>query len=55
MTEYDRYDFAITLLDGVILVGALLLGAPLWALVLILFAAVTISVLRHAELRPRGR
>jgi hypothetical protein len=55
MTEFDRYDFALSLLDGAIVVGAFLFGAPLWALALIYFAGVTISVLRHAELRPRGR
>ena len=55
MTDFDRYDFALSLLDGVILVGAFLLGAPLWALALILFAGITISVLRHDELRPRRR
>jgi hypothetical protein len=55
MTEYDRYDFALTLLTGVIMVGALLLGAPIWALAPIFFTGVSISVLRHADLRPRGR
>ncbi len=55
MTDFDRYDFALSLLDGAILIGALLLGAPLWALALILFAGVTVSVLRHDELRPRKR
>jgi sterol desaturase/sphingolipid hydroxylase (fatty acid hydroxylase superfamily) len=54
MTELDRYDFALTLVAGLIMIGVLLLGAPFWALLLIAMVTVGISVLRHAELRPRG-
>jgi Flp pilus assembly protein TadB len=53
MTDYDRYDFAISMLVGLIMVGALLLGAPLWTLPLFLAIAVTISLYRHLPLPPR--
>ncbi len=55
MTDYDRYDFAISMLLGLIMVGALLLGAPLWTLPLLLAIAVTISLYRHLPLPPRRR
>jgi hypothetical protein len=53
MTDYDRYDFAISMLIGLVMVGALLLGAPLWILPLLLAIAVTISLYRHLDLPPR--
>ena len=34
---FDRYDFAMSLLMGALMAGALILGAPLWVLVLIMF------------------
>ena len=61
MTEFDRYDFALTLVAGVILVGILMLGGPIWALVPIMMITVFISVYRHTpeirpiKLRPRRR
>ncbi len=55
MTDYDRYDFAISMLVGLIMVGALLLGAPIWTVFLFLAVAVTISLYRHLPLPPRRR
>jgi hypothetical protein len=45
----DRYDIAIALLMGVIMDAALILGAPLWALVLIVFACCVIVFIRHFD------
>lgn len=45
----DRYDIAISLLMGVIADAALILGAPLWAIVLILFACCVIIFIRHFD------
>jgi hypothetical protein len=53
MTDYDRYDFAISMVVGLIMVGALLLGAPLWTLPLLLAIGVTITLYRHFDLPPR--
>jgi hypothetical protein len=61
MTELDRYDWAITAVVGAIIVGIVMLGGPIWALVPIMMINVSISVLRHTpEIRPfrirrRGR
>jgi len=46
---FDRYDAAICVLIGVILDAALIVGAPLWALVLILFACCLIIFIRHFD------
>jgi hypothetical protein len=50
----DRYDIAIGLLMGVFMDAALILGAPLWVLVLILFACCTVVFIRHFDelMRP---
>jgi hypothetical protein len=45
----DRYDIAIVLLTGVIMDAALILGAPLWALVLIMFICSVVVFVRHFE------
>lgn len=55
MNDFDRYDFVISLLMGVLMAGALVLGAPLWVLVLIGMVACTISLYRHLDLPPRRR
>jgi hypothetical protein len=55
MTDYDRYDFAISMLFGLIMVAALLMGAPLWIVPVLLAIAVTISLYRHLPLPPRRR
>ncbi len=53
MTELDRYDWMITLGACAIIVGILMLGGPIWALVPIMMINVSISVLRHTpEIRP---
>lgn len=46
---FDRYDFAMSLLMGVLMVGALALGAPLWAAVVIMFAGCTAGFIRHFD------
>jgi hypothetical protein len=45
----DRYDFLLGLLTGGAIAGALELGAPFWALVLILFVASVIGFIRHFD------
>jgi hypothetical protein len=55
MTDYDRYDFAISMLFGLLMVGSLLLGAPLWTLPLLLAISVTTTLYRHLDLPPRRR
>jgi hypothetical protein len=45
----DRYDIAIVLLTGVIMDAVLILGAPLWALVLIMFVCSVIVFIRHFD------
>jgi hypothetical protein len=55
MTDYDRYDFAISMLISLIMVGALVLGAPFWTAYLFLAVAVTITVYRHFGFLIRRR
>jgi hypothetical protein len=55
MNDFDRYDYVISVIGGLIMVGTLLLGAPLWALVLIGMVTCTISLYRHLPLPPRRR
>jgi hypothetical protein len=47
--SFDRYDFVMYLLCGAVWVGALVLGPPLWALVLILFALCVIVFIFHFD------
>ena len=47
--SFDRYDFVMYLLFGAVWVGALVLGAPLWALVLILFGGCVAGFIRHFD------
>ena len=51
---FDRYDFALSLLMGVLTVAALALGAPLWAVVAIMFAGCLADFIRHFDeiMRP---
>jgi hypothetical protein len=51
---FDRYDVAMYLLIGVLMAAALVLGAPLWAIVLIMFAGCTAGFVRHFDeiMRP---
>jgi hypothetical protein len=46
---FDRYDFAVSLLMGALMAGALVLGAPLWALVLIMFICCVVVFIRHFD------
>ncbi len=46
---FDRYDFAVSLLMGALMAGALVLGAPLWALVLIMFVCCVVIFIRHFD------
>ena len=61
MNVCDRYDVALGLAMGLIMVGILMLGGPIWALVPIMMVTVFSSVYRHTpEIRPlrtrrRGR
>jgi hypothetical protein len=55
MNDYDRYDFALSMLFGAIMVGVLLLGGPLWTVVPICMVCCTISLYRHLPLPPRRR
>ncbi len=45
----DRYDIAIALLTGVLMDAALILGAALWVIVLIMFACCVIVFIRHFD------
>jgi hypothetical protein len=46
---YDRYDFAISWVMAIVAVGALLLGAPLWAIVLICVTGCTAVFIHHFD------
>jgi hypothetical protein len=46
---FDRYDFIMYLLFAAVWVGALVVSAPLWALVLIMFAICIIVFIRHFD------
>jgi hypothetical protein len=46
---FDRYDAAMYLLVGVLMVAALALGAPLWAAMVIMFAGCTAGFIRHFD------
>jgi hypothetical protein len=44
---FDRYDFALSILFGLIMVGAILLGAGLGVVVAIMFVLSVIATIRH--------
>jgi hypothetical protein len=46
---YDRYDFLATLLIGALVVGALELGAPFWALALLTVVGCVGLFIRHFD------
>jgi hypothetical protein len=46
---FDRYDFVMCLVIGSIAGAALILGAPLWALVLIYASGGIIGFIRHFD------
>ncbi|MGA8363964.1 MAG: hypothetical protein WB709_05540 [Solirubrobacteraceae bacterium] len=46
---FDRYDFVMFLVIGLIGVGALILGAPLWVLIPIYAGGCIIGSIRHFD------
>jgi hypothetical protein len=44
---YDRYDFVLSWMMAIVAVGALVLGAPLWAIVLICVVGCTAVCVHH--------
>jgi hypothetical protein len=55
MNDFDRYDFILSMAMGLLMVGVLLLGGPLWTVVPIGMVCATISLYRHLPLPPRRR
>jgi hypothetical protein len=49
MTEFDRYDWIVSWLMAIVAVGTLLLGAPLWAVVLIGMIGCSVLLYRHID------
>ncbi|HXB66331.1 MAG TPA: hypothetical protein VNV42_15795 [Solirubrobacteraceae bacterium] len=45
----DWYDIAISLAIGALMAGALVFGAPLWVLVLMMCACAVIVFIRHFD------
>jgi hypothetical protein len=51
---YDRYDLIVSWVIAIVAVGTLLMGAPLWSVVLIVIAGCTVVLLHHSdELRAK--
>jgi hypothetical protein len=50
MNEFDRYDFAVTLIIDVIALGALVLYPHFWILLSICPVAFVIVVIRHLDI-----
>jgi hypothetical protein len=55
MTDFDRYDFAMSMVMGLIMAGVLVIGGPFWAIYPILAVGVTIGVYRHFVDLPTHR
>lgn len=49
LDSFDRYDIAMYLFLGVCVDAALILSAPLWAIVLIVFAGCVAGFIRHFD------
>jgi hypothetical protein len=45
----DRYDIAMWLVLGVVMVGALALGAPLWTVLVIMVVGSVAGFIRHFD------
>jgi hypothetical protein len=45
----DRYDFAMWLVLGVVMVSALALGAPLWTVLVVMVVASVAGFIRHFD------
>ncbi len=50
MNEFDRYDFAVSLIVGVIAIGVLALYPHFWIMLATCPITVTIVVLRHLDI-----
>ena len=46
---FDRYDLVMWLLLEVAIAGALVMGAPLWTAVVIMFAGCVAAFIRHFD------
>ena len=46
---YDRYDFIVSWVMAIVAVSALIIGAPLWAIVLICVVGCTVIALHHFD------
>jgi ABC-type uncharacterized transport system permease subunit len=46
---FDRYDLGMWLLLDAVIAGALVIGAPLWAAALIVFAGCVAGFIRHFD------
>jgi Flp pilus assembly protein TadB len=46
---FDRYDFAMCMLLGLVMVGILALGAPLWTALVIMIVASVAGFIRHFD------
>jgi len=46
---FDRYDFAMCVLMDLIGAGVLILGAPLWTIMLIVMGTCTAGFIRHFD------
>ncbi len=49
MSKLDVYDYGISLLMGAIAAAALVLGAPLWAIVLVYVVGCSAVFIRHID------
>lgn len=46
---FDRYDFVITMLMGLLMSAIILLDGPLWAFVLVMFIGSLVQFIRHFD------
>jgi hypothetical protein len=46
---FDRYDFVMWLLLGLVMVGVLALGGPLWTVVVIMVVGCVTGFIRHFD------
>jgi hypothetical protein len=49
MIPLDRYDYALSWLMAIVAAGALAVGAPLWAPVLVLMIGCSAVLFRHRD------
>jgi hypothetical protein len=53
--DYDRYDFILSIVMGLLMAGIVASGGPLWAVVLVGMVCCTIVLYRHLPLPPRRK